>query len=177
MTKCVEEHPVRVGTQRKPEVCLEPRIEIIGNCMLEIFESAKPPKSPHVRQDGQLKLLDDVLVGLPNAMHKKSASHSKGARSKNFYTICNIVCSKQQNCVGFFRPDHSVDKPGLIVFDISAQKPMYDFFMAISGASWYEKFPSDKIAEDSRKTRAYFERKGLRTITDDIIVAYARKPI
>ena len=54
---------------------------------------------------------------------------------------------------------------------------MYDFFMAISGASWYEKFPSEKIAEDSRKTRAYFERKGLRTITDDIIVAYARKPI
>lgn len=53
---------------------------------------------------------------------------------------------------------------------------MYDFFMAISGASWYEKFPRDKIAEDSGKTRAYFERKGLTTITDDIVVAFGRKP-
>jgi ubiquinone/menaquinone biosynthesis C-methylase UbiE len=54
---------------------------------------------------------------------------------------------------------------------------MYDFFMAVSAAWWYERFPSQKIGEDARKTRSYFERKGLTTITDDIVVACARKPM
>ena len=53
----------------------------------------------------------------------------------------------------------------------------YDFFAAISASWWYAKFPSEKIGADSKKTRAYFERKNKTVITDDIIVAYGKKPM
>ncbi len=52
----------------------------------------------------------------------------------------------------------------------------YDFFAAISAAWWYAKVPPNKRDEETRKTRAYFERKGITKITDDIILAYGRKP-
>jgi ubiquinone/menaquinone biosynthesis C-methylase UbiE len=52
----------------------------------------------------------------------------------------------------------------------------YDFFAAISASWWYAKFPPDEIANDSGKTRNYFERKDIRVITDDIIVASGYKP-
>jgi len=52
----------------------------------------------------------------------------------------------------------------------------HDFFAAISSSWWDAKFPREKIAEDSRKTRDYFERKRVTQITDDVILAYGRKP-
>ncbi|HEM49356.1 MAG TPA: class I SAM-dependent methyltransferase [Caldithrix sp.] len=52
----------------------------------------------------------------------------------------------------------------------------YDFFAAVSASYWYANFPSDKIAEDSEKTRGFFERKGVTRITDDVIFAYGIKP-
>ena len=52
----------------------------------------------------------------------------------------------------------------------------YDFFSAISSNWWYAKFPPTKRDRENRKTRDYFERKGVLTITDDIIIAYGRKP-
>jgi len=52
----------------------------------------------------------------------------------------------------------------------------YDFFAAISSNWWYAKFPPTKRDEETRKTRDYFERKGVVIITDDIILAYGQKP-
>lgn len=52
----------------------------------------------------------------------------------------------------------------------------YDFFAAISASWWYAKFPPDKILKDSLRTREYFDRKNINVITDDIVVAYGRKP-
>ena len=52
----------------------------------------------------------------------------------------------------------------------------YDFFAAISSNWWYAKFPPTKRDEETRKTRDYFERKGVVEITDDVIFAYGRKP-
>lgn len=52
----------------------------------------------------------------------------------------------------------------------------YDFFAAISANWWYAKVPPDKRDELNKKTRGYFERKGVTTITDDIILADGRKP-
>ena len=52
----------------------------------------------------------------------------------------------------------------------------YDFFAAVSSAWWYSKFPPDKIAKEADKARRYYERKNVTQITDDVIVAYARKP-
>jgi ubiquinone/menaquinone biosynthesis C-methylase UbiE len=52
----------------------------------------------------------------------------------------------------------------------------YDFFSAISSTWWYAKVPPNKRDKETRKTRDYFERKRVTTITDDIILAYGRKP-
>lgn len=52
----------------------------------------------------------------------------------------------------------------------------YDFFAAISSSWWYAKFPPDEIVKDSLRTRDYFERKNIRIISDDIVVAYGYKP-
>lgn len=52
----------------------------------------------------------------------------------------------------------------------------YDFFAATSASWWYAKFPPDKIARDSQITRDYFERKRVTQITQDVILAYGRKP-
>jgi hypothetical protein len=52
----------------------------------------------------------------------------------------------------------------------------YDFFSAISSNWWYAKVPKSKRDEETRKTRDYFERKGVTKITDYIILAYGRKP-
>jgi hypothetical protein len=52
---------------------------------------------------------------------------------------------------------------------------MYDFFAAVSASWWYAKFPRDEAQRDSEKTRAYFQRKGLDTITDDVIAVWGRK--
>jgi ubiquinone/menaquinone biosynthesis C-methylase UbiE len=52
----------------------------------------------------------------------------------------------------------------------------YDFFAAISSAWWYANFPPAKVARESEKARRYFERKNVTQITDDVIIAYGRKP-
>lgn len=51
----------------------------------------------------------------------------------------------------------------------------YDFFAAISSSWWYARFPPHEIEKDSIRTRNYFERKNIRIITDDIVVAYGYK--
>ncbi len=53
----------------------------------------------------------------------------------------------------------------------------YEFFAAISSSWWYARFPPEKIMKDSLKTKAFFERKSIKTVSDDIIVAIGRKPL
>jgi ubiquinone/menaquinone biosynthesis C-methylase UbiE len=52
----------------------------------------------------------------------------------------------------------------------------YDFFAAITSNWWYAEIPPTKRHKETTRTRAYFERKGIVKITDDIIIAYGRKP-
>ncbi len=52
---------------------------------------------------------------------------------------------------------------------------MYDFFAAISASWWYGRFPAEEAQRDSERTRAYFERNGITTITDDVIAVWGRK--
>jgi ubiquinone/menaquinone biosynthesis C-methylase UbiE len=52
----------------------------------------------------------------------------------------------------------------------------YDFFAAISSSWWYAKFPSKERTRDSARTRDYFHQKKIDVVTDDIVVAYGRKP-
>lgn len=51
----------------------------------------------------------------------------------------------------------------------------YDFFSAISASWWYAKFPPPEIAKDSQRTRDNFNRKGVKVVTDDIVIAYRYK--
>ncbi|MFO7624236.1 MAG: methyltransferase domain-containing protein [Anaerolineales bacterium] len=53
----------------------------------------------------------------------------------------------------------------------------YDFFAAISSSWWYAKFPPHEIERDSNRTRDYFNRKNVKIVTDDIVVAYGNKPL
>ena len=52
---------------------------------------------------------------------------------------------------------------------------MYDFFAAVTALWWYANFPPSEVARESERTREYFERKQLDTITDDIIAVRGRK--
>lgn len=51
----------------------------------------------------------------------------------------------------------------------------YDFYAATSSLWWLAKFPQNKVAGECRKTRDYFDRKEVKQITQDVILAYARK--
>lgn len=53
----------------------------------------------------------------------------------------------------------------------------YDFFAAISASWWYAMFPPEEIEKDSERTRDYFNRKNVKIVTDDIVVAYGTKPL
>lgn len=52
----------------------------------------------------------------------------------------------------------------------------WDCFAAISGAFWYERFTPEGRMRDADRAREHFERKGVTELTEDIIVASARKP-
>lgn len=53
----------------------------------------------------------------------------------------------------------------------------YDFFAAISASWWYAMFPPGEIEKDSKRTRDYFNRKNVKIVTDDIVIAYGTKPL
>lgn len=53
----------------------------------------------------------------------------------------------------------------------------YAFFAAISASWWYAKFPPDEIERESNRTRDYFNRKNVKIVSDDIVVAYGYKPL
>lgn len=53
----------------------------------------------------------------------------------------------------------------------------FDFFAAVSSSWWYAKVPPAKREAENRKIRNYFERKGVTTITDDVVIAHARRPL
>lgn len=53
----------------------------------------------------------------------------------------------------------------------------YDFFAAISSSWWYAKFPPGERLRDTARTRAYFQRKNVNVVSDDIVIAYGTKPM
>ena len=52
-----------------------------------------------------------------------------------------------------------------------------DFFAAVSSNWWYSKIPESKRQLEYRKTRELFEKRGVRQVTDDIIIGYGKKPV
>jgi ubiquinone/menaquinone biosynthesis C-methylase UbiE len=51
----------------------------------------------------------------------------------------------------------------------------FDFFAAISGSFWYERFPADQIGPTVEKTRRYFLENGITQVTDDVVIGHGFK--
>jgi ubiquinone/menaquinone biosynthesis C-methylase UbiE len=51
-----------------------------------------------------------------------------------------------------------------------------DFFAAVSSNWWYSKIPESKRHDEYQKAKQFFDRRGIRQITDDIIIGYGKKP-
>jgi len=51
-----------------------------------------------------------------------------------------------------------------------------DFFAAVSSNWWYAKIPESKRQQEYQKTKKAFEARGVRQITDDVIIGYGKKP-
>jgi len=60
--------------------------------------------------------------------------------------------------------------------DFKSGNDLYDYFIATSSGWWYDKFPPDKIAEITDKTKLSLERKGIKQLAQDIVIAYGKKP-
>jgi ubiquinone/menaquinone biosynthesis C-methylase UbiE len=50
-----------------------------------------------------------------------------------------------------------------------------DFFSAVTSNFWFAKVPESERTYEYQRTQQYFERKGIRQVTDDIIVGYGLK--
>ncbi len=51
-----------------------------------------------------------------------------------------------------------------------------DFFAAVSSNWWYAKIPEQKRDHEYHKVKRLFEKKGIRQVTDDVIIGYGEKP-
>jgi len=52
----------------------------------------------------------------------------------------------------------------------------FDFFAAISGSFWYERFPPDRIGPTVERTRRHFVDKRVTQVTDDVVICQGQKP-
>ena len=51
-----------------------------------------------------------------------------------------------------------------------------DFFAAVSSNWWYAKIPERKRTQEYLKAKQLFEIRGIRCVTDDVIIGYGKKP-
>jgi len=51
----------------------------------------------------------------------------------------------------------------------------FDCFSAISSAFWYERIRPEQREAQARRSREYFERKGLVELTEDLVIAWGKK--
>lgn len=56
-------------------------------------------------------------------------------------------------------------------------KDACEFFSSVTSSWWLSKIPEAKRTDEDAKTLKYFERKGIRVITDDIIIGFGVKPL
>jgi ubiquinone/menaquinone biosynthesis C-methylase UbiE len=51
----------------------------------------------------------------------------------------------------------------------------FDFFASTSSLWWFDRLPHDLRNKETEKTREYFQRKGIKSITSDVVFAYGSK--
>lgn len=52
-----------------------------------------------------------------------------------------------------------------------------EFFAAVSSNWWYAKIPERKRLSEYQKTKKFFEKAGIKQVTDDVIFGYGKKPV
>ena len=52
---------------------------------------------------------------------------------------------------------------------------VFDFFATVSSSWWMERFPVDRRTAEAERGRRYFEKKGLKELTDDVVFIVARR--
>jgi ubiquinone/menaquinone biosynthesis C-methylase UbiE len=52
---------------------------------------------------------------------------------------------------------------------------VFDFFASTSSLWWYDRLPRDLREKEAEKTREYFQRKEIKSITSDVVLAYGIK--
>ena len=56
-------------------------------------------------------------------------------------------------------------------------KDACEFFSSVTSSWWLSKIPEARRAREDARTLKYFERKGIRVITDDVIIGLGVKPL
>jgi ubiquinone/menaquinone biosynthesis C-methylase UbiE len=51
----------------------------------------------------------------------------------------------------------------------------FDFFASVSSLWWYDRLPPNLREKETEKTREYFQRKQIKSITSDVVLAYGSK--
>jgi ubiquinone/menaquinone biosynthesis C-methylase UbiE len=51
----------------------------------------------------------------------------------------------------------------------------FDFFASTTALWWYDRLPKDKREKETVRTRNYYQRKGVTSITIDVVLAYGTK--
>jgi len=59
--------------------------------------------------------------------------------------------------------------------DFATGAQAFDFFAAVTASWWYAAFPREDVAAEAARARAYFDRKGVTRITDDVVFAYGSR--
>jgi ubiquinone/menaquinone biosynthesis C-methylase UbiE len=54
-------------------------------------------------------------------------------------------------------------------------REVFDFFASTSSLWWYDRMPPDLREKETEKTREYFQRKEIKSITSDVVLAYGLK--
>ena len=52
---------------------------------------------------------------------------------------------------------------------------VFDFFASTSSLWWYDRLPPDLREKEAKKTREYFQRKKIKSITSDVVLAFGIK--
>jgi len=54
---------------------------------------------------------------------------------------------------------------------IALSTEVFDFFASTSSLWWYDRLPLELREKETEKTREYFQRKEIKSITSDVVLA------
>jgi len=59
--------------------------------------------------------------------------------------------------------------------EFESGRDAFDFFASVSSLWWYDRLPPDLRQKETEKTREYFQRKEIKSMTSDVVLAHGSK--